>query len=77
VIEAMVLELPVVASGIRPIRDVLGDVGRPLAAVDDEHTVAAGLRSLLAGGQAVAEKIADGQRQLESAFMMTSVADEW
>jgi glycosyltransferase involved in cell wall biosynthesis len=75
VIEAMALELPVVASDIGPIREALGDVGWPLAAVDDEHTVAAGLRSLLAGGQAVAEKVADGRRRFESAFTMTSVAD--
>jgi glycosyltransferase involved in cell wall biosynthesis len=74
-IEAMALELPVVASDIGPIREALGDVGWPLAAVDDEHAVAAGLRSVLAGGQAVAEKVAGGRRRFESAFAMASVAD--
>jgi glycogen synthase len=74
-IEAMALELPVVASDIGPIREMLGDVGWPLATVDDEHTVAAGLRCVLAGGQAVAEKVADGRRRFESTFTMTSVAD--
>jgi glycosyltransferase involved in cell wall biosynthesis len=75
VIEAMALELPVVASDIAPIREALGDVGWPLATVDDEHTVAAGLRWVLAGGQGVAEKVVDGRRRFESTFTMTSVAD--
>ncbi len=75
VIEAMALELPVVASDIAPIREVLDDVEWPLTAIDDEHTVASGLRSLLAGGQTVADRVADGRRRFESAFTMTSVAD--
>jgi glycosyltransferase involved in cell wall biosynthesis len=75
VLEAMALELPLVASDIGPIREVLGDVEWPLAPVDDEHAVAAGLRSLLAGGRSVAERVADGRRRFESAFTMTSVAD--
>jgi glycosyltransferase involved in cell wall biosynthesis len=74
-IEAMALELPVVASDIGPVREALGDVGWPLAAVDDEHAVAAGQSFSLAGGQAVAEKVADGRRRFESTFTMTSVAD--
>jgi glycosyltransferase involved in cell wall biosynthesis len=71
----MALELPVVASDIGPVREALGDVGWPLAAVDDEHAVAAGQSFSLAGGQAVAEKVADGRRRFESTFTMTSVAD--
>ncbi|HEV7937426.1 MAG TPA: glycosyltransferase family 4 protein [Solirubrobacteraceae bacterium] len=75
VIEAMALELPIVASDIGPIREALGDVGWPLATVDDVHAVADGLSSLLAGGRTVAERVANGRRRYENVFTMTSVAE--
>jgi glycosyltransferase involved in cell wall biosynthesis len=74
-IEALALELPVVASDIDPIREALGDVSWPLAAVDDERSLARGLSTLLARGAAVADRVASGRRRFESAFAMSAVAD--
>jgi glycosyltransferase involved in cell wall biosynthesis len=48
VVEAMALRLPLVASNIAPVAEVVGDVGWPLVRPDDPETLSEGLLSVLA-----------------------------
>jgi glycosyltransferase involved in cell wall biosynthesis len=75
VIEALALELPVVACDVDPVREAIGEAGWPLAPVDDAHALAAGLRRVLAGGRAVSERALIGRRRFERVFTLASAAD--
>jgi glycosyltransferase involved in cell wall biosynthesis len=67
-IEAMALRLGVVASGIPPIAETIGDVGWPLVRPDDGLALAEGLVSVLEGGAVNEARKDAGQRRFHKFF---------
>ncbi len=74
-VEALALELPLVATDIGPVREVLGDVGWPLIPVNDAPALAAGLARVLNGELPLAEIISRGRQRFESSFTIDHAAD--
>jgi len=74
-IEAMALRLPIVASGITPLVEVIGEVGWPLVRPDDGRALAEGLRAILQAGAANEERKDAGQKRFRSLFTVEAAAE--
>ena len=75
-IEALALEVPIVASDIGPIRELLDGVGWPLAAVDDPNAFADGIQAVLTNRVPVTSLAEHGKARFDSHFTMAAIADE-
>jgi len=67
-VEALALGLPLVASNIAPVAEVLGDVGWPLVRPDDEDALAEKLRSVLTGTESNDAKRERGVKRFKECF---------
>jgi glycosyltransferase involved in cell wall biosynthesis len=74
-IEALALELPIVATNIGCIREVLGDVPWPLVAIDDPIGLASSLETVLRGDPSLAETSTRGRQRFEDLFTASCAAD--
>jgi glycosyltransferase involved in cell wall biosynthesis len=74
-IEALALELPVVATDIGCIREVLGDIPWPLVRVDDPIGLASSLETVLRGDASLAETASRGRQRFEHLFTASRAAD--
>jgi glycosyltransferase involved in cell wall biosynthesis len=73
-IEALALELPIVASDIGPIREVLGGIRWPLVPVDEPRALAEGLSAVLGGRVDTPRLVAEGRRRFEELFTADAAA---
>lgn len=74
-IEAMALRLGIVASGIPPVEEAIGDVGWPLVRPDDDEALADGLISVLEGGAVNEARKDAGQRRFRRLFTVEAACD--
>jgi glycosyltransferase involved in cell wall biosynthesis len=72
-IEALALELPIVASDIPPIREVVGEGIASLVAVDDGPGFARALEEALDRGNSQQERLMRGRHRFETLFTVESV----
>jgi glycosyltransferase involved in cell wall biosynthesis len=75
VIEAMAMRLPIVASDIPPVSEVLGDVNWPLVPPDDPISLASALASILRGGPSIDALREAGEKRFR-AFFTAEAASE-
>jgi glycosyltransferase involved in cell wall biosynthesis len=74
-IEAMALRLPVVASGIPPLVETIGDVGWTLVQPDDAETLMRGLVAVLDPGTSNEARKDEGQRRFRMLFTAEAAAE--
>lgn len=74
-VEALALELPVVATDIPPIREVLDGIDWPLVPVDDPAAVASALSDVLARRVPIEAPAAAGRRRFEQTFTLEAISD--
>lgn len=75
VVEALALRLPLVASDLAPIAEVVGDVGWPLVPPDDPTALAKGLMSLLADAELNDVRRDSGVKRFEKFFTAEAACD--
>jgi glycosyltransferase involved in cell wall biosynthesis len=73
-IEAMALRLGIVASGIPPVAETIGEVGWPLVRPGDGQSLADGLLSVLEGGPVNQARKDAGQRRFQHLFTAAAAA---
>lgn len=73
-VEAMALRLGIVASGIPPVAEAVGEVGWPLVRPDDEQALAGGLLSVLEGGPVNQARKDAGQQRFRHRFTAAAAA---
>lgn len=74
-VEALALRLPLVASNIAPIAEVVGDVGWPLVRPDDPESLAAALLSVLADTTMNDVRRDSGVRRFDKFFTAEAACD--
>jgi glycosyltransferase involved in cell wall biosynthesis len=74
IVEAMALEVPVVATGIPEVRAVVDDTTAVLVPLDDAAALADGVREALDGPDRL-ERVARARREFESRLTLDPVAD--
>jgi glycosyltransferase involved in cell wall biosynthesis len=74
-VEALALELPVVATDIGPIREVMGDVAWPLVPIDDSARLSDELSRVISADLPVAEISVRGRARFEQSFTTEHAAD--
>jgi glycosyltransferase involved in cell wall biosynthesis len=74
-IEAMALRLGIVASGIPPVAETIGEVGWPLVQPDDERALADGLLSVLEDGPLNKARKDAGQQRFRTRFTAAAAAE--
>lgn len=75
VVEALALRLPLVASDLAPIAEVVGDVGWPLVSPDDPTALAKGLISVLADAELNDARRDSGVKRFEKFFTAEAACD--
>ena len=75
VVEALALRLPLVASDLAPIAEVVGDVGWPLVPPDDPAALAKGLLSVLADAELNDFRRDSGAMRFEKFFTAEAACD--
>jgi glycosyltransferase involved in cell wall biosynthesis len=73
-VEAMALRLGIVASGIPPVAEAIGDAGWPLVRPGDRQALADGLLSVLEGGPVNQARKDAGQRRFRELFTAAAAA---
>lgn len=74
-VEALALRLPIVASDIAPIAEVIGDVGWPLVRAEDPRDLAARFASVIKENPDIEAKKAAGVRRFEKVFTASAAAE--
>ena len=74
-VEALALRLPLVASDLAPVAEVLGDVGWPLVPPDDPTALAKGLISVLADAELNDARRDSGVKRFERFFTAEAACD--
>jgi glycosyltransferase involved in cell wall biosynthesis len=75
VVEALALRLPLVASNLAPIAEVVGDVGWPLVPPDDPMSLAKGLISVLTAAELNDARRDSGVARFEKLFTAEAACD--
>jgi len=73
-VEAMALRLSIVASGIPPVAEAIGEAGWPLVRPEDEQALADGLLSVLEGGPVNEARKDAGQQRFDRWFTAAAAA---
>jgi glycosyltransferase involved in cell wall biosynthesis len=74
-VEALALRLPLVASNIAPIAEVVGDVGWPLVPPDDPRALAQSLIAVLTGAAFNDVRRETGEARFEKLFTAEAACD--